>query len=225
MKNNEAFHRFFATCTDKQNDFWKVETAWDSMDYQHKLMMYLAPEMSKVDDPEQWLAILQSKASAFVEDLLEMKENGMVNSELSDSFQFFICSFLTHPLTSNRLRSAAYNWLCNSLAGKISEDPAREFQYDRLLRMASSADSLIQFLFWRSFRSWLGDVFHYARNTGTLFELCRKILDDLLPVILQKAEADPSEDLTNALCQISAFCNLYHLENQEAQVNKVMIRS
>jgi len=223
MENKEAFHRFFKTCTVNQPDFWEIETAWDSQDYLHSLMMYLAVEMSHVNKEEKWLEILQSKAAAFVQDLQEIKEKGMVNSELCDALQFFICSLLTHPLTSNKLRSAAYNWLCNSLADEISEEPSREFQYDRLLRMAFSKNDLILFLFWRSFRSWLGDVFNYSRHTGILFELCRKILDDLLPVVLEKAEAQPSEDLTNALCQMTAFCNLHHLEEQEMLVNKCLL--
>lgn len=222
MTNTEGFHRSFAIAADKDSPHWQQELDLNTDQAVSHFMATISNATLVPKSAVNDLLSLEINITALMEDIFELKGNGIIPVATANVLQFWFATILVTAMSESKLDNRCFQWLNNALDHQISDDEYREMDFGRLADLLAIQEGILGEMVGRQLFPWLTELFVYSKRNGGLFNSCQKIIVELLPFILKKAIENPNQGATEMLIHISAWCSQYNRHELEI-VNHALV--
>lgn len=217
--NSELFSRLHARSFSQANPLWKGVTDFNNERGLEECMHHVETEFVATKDD---ITLLQTRATAFIEDIIELKDKIPERKEVLDFMQFFSSILVLNFITRNKIFTYSFDWIINAIDDKVSTEKKRDVSFAKIDQFIVSKNPFIGNNFFNLFCRWVHDLFYYSRSTGGHKEAGGIFLQNYLHPFCKMVGLQHEPEGVRALTQIATWCHQLQYKDEEIIVSECL---
>jgi len=219
--NSTLFPRLFNISFDQTFPYWPESVDISNVDSLNECFGWFQMECSETEGDVE---LMQEKASAFFNDLDDIKQNNPDHKETLDFMQFLIGTFILKEVTARKVFPYSFDWIANTMNIEISKAKQREQSFDKVITFLVSENPFIVTNISFAFSGFIHDLFYYSRSTGGHKENAQVFVEEYLDAFCKVIEKTHEEDGIKALIQIVSWCHQLQMQEGEKMASESISR-
>lgn len=178
----EQLTRLHEISFNKEFEFWNKDPMWQEDYFPATLLYHFETELEKSGTDRD---LMIAKATAFCNDILDLKESLDDKLTVLDFVQFQASTLILDFLSRNKIFPYCFDWINNSISNEINTETKRDFQPYKILDFIESKHPYIVDQIPKFFAIWTTDLFYYSRSTGGHNELATGYIEIYYKIFLK----------------------------------------